>query len=273
MENVYDKLVNVLLKNKFPYTDSLIHAFVGGSGLHGAQVKAGHDDDFFGIFIEPPNKVIGLHEYQHYVWSTSGDHERNVPGDVDICLYSLRKWARLASGGNPTALGYLFVPPERLLDLDSGGFIKRYSWLTVLQNRDLFISRTCVKSFEGFARHQLERITGERGLGKHGQRPELEEKFGYDVKAAMHVIRLLGEGIEILEHGNITYPRPNKGILIAIRSGKYELSFIKEMADVLFADLERAARESTLPDNVDTEKISDLLTKVYVDFWEDHGLI
>ena len=39
----------------------------------------------------------------------------------------------------------------------------------------------------------------ERGdAGKKGQRPELEEKYGYDVKAAMHAIRLLGECKEIL---------------------------------------------------------------------------
>ena len=65
-------------------------------------------------------------------------------------------------------------------------------------------------AFEGFARQQLDRVLGLRGKGKHGQRPELEEKFGYDTKAAMHVIRLLKEGIEYMHHGQITYPRFEK---------------------------------------------------------------
>jgi hypothetical protein len=52
-----------------------------------------------------------------------------------------------------------------------------------------------VKPFVGFAddqlKRQLKRMTGSKGRGKKGQRPEIEEKFGYDVKAAMHALRLL----------------------------------------------------------------------------------
>jgi hypothetical protein len=34
-------------------------------------------------------------------------------------------------------------------------------------------------------------MCGQRGTGKHGQRPEIMGKFGYDTKAAMHTLRLL----------------------------------------------------------------------------------
>jgi uncharacterized protein len=34
------------------------------------------------------------------------------PLDVDACLYTLMKWAGLASKGNPSALHFLFAPLE-----------------------------------------------------------------------------------------------------------------------------------------------------------------
>lgn len=243
--------------NGFPYFADMIHMFVGGSGLHGGRVEGKNDDDYYGIFIEPEEMVIGLREYPHYVWSTAGDTARNQPGDLDVCFYGLRKWCKLAAGGNPTALGFLFAP----------NILAHPQWKNIQDNSDLFAAREHASAFEGFARQQLERVLGQRGKGKHGQRPELEDKFGYDVKAAMHVIRLLGEGIEYMQTGRITYPRPNKEILIAIRLGKYDASFVAGMAEVLFADLKRAQAESDLPEKADMSKVGDLVIASYLFHW------
>ena len=59
----------------------------------------------------------------------------------------------------------------------------------------------------------------EIGAGKKGQRHELIGAHGYDIKAAMHVIRLLKEGIELMRSCTITLPRPEKDLLITIRTG------------------------------------------------------
>jgi hypothetical protein len=80
-------------------------------------------------------------------------------------------------------------------------------------------------------------------------------------------MRLLGEGIELMQAGEITYPRPNKSLLIAVREGKYDQAFLKDMTDTLFADLDRAQRESDLPDEVDREAVSKFLTKFYLKVW------
>ncbi len=247
-----------LKANKFPYTTSLIHLFRGGSDLHGAQIAKKHDDDWYGVYVEPASMVIGLKEYPHYVWSSAGDTKRNEPGDVDICFYSLRKWVKLAVGGNPTCLAYLFA--KNTLDATD-------LWNEVWRERSLFLSKACAEQFKGFAHAQLQRVVGERGKGKHGQRPELEEKFGFDTKAAMHVIRLLGEGIELMQTGQITYPRPNKELLIRIRSGQVDLESIRELADMLFTDLDGAQASSHLPDNVDRDLASQFLVDFYLKFW------
>lgn len=253
------RVLEQLKANKFPYAGNLIHLFRAGSELHGAKIEGKQDEDWMGVYVESPNMVVGLDEYPHYVWSSGGDHDKNKPGDMDITLYSMRKWVKLACTGNPTVLGCLFAP--NVLE-------DKTQWNKVVAQKGLFLAKSVAEPFHGFADQQLKRVMGEKGKGKHGQRPELEEKFGYDTKAAMHVIRLLGEGIQLLTTGKITYPRPNVPLLIQVREGKFDKEFVKEMADTLFADLERARRESDLPDECDRAGASQFLTDFYLNYWK-----
>jgi hypothetical protein len=54
----------------FPYPENLIQAFIGGSQLHGAKVGATDDTDWYGVFIEPPAKMIGLDREEFFVFTT-----------------------------------------------------------------------------------------------------------------------------------------------------------------------------------------------------------
>ena len=103
--------------------------------------------------------------------------------------------------------------------------------------------------------------------GRHGQRPELEAQFGYDVKGAMHMLRVLGEGIELMKTGRITLPRPEVPFLKDVRNGKYTREEVNTMADELFALLEKSTRESALPDEIDRAKISRIIAATQLDFW------
>jgi uncharacterized protein len=86
-------LLKHVAESDFPYMERLIHVFVGGSELHGAKVHGTHDLDIYGVYVEPPKLVLGLETLPHYVWSTAGNERQNGPADVDVTLYSLRKWA------------------------------------------------------------------------------------------------------------------------------------------------------------------------------------
>lgn len=253
-----DQLLDALQQADFPHLNGLIHLFVGGSELHGAKVKNTDDLDIYGCYLEPPELVIGLDQQEFCVWSTAGNERRNGPDDIDVCLYSLRKWARLAAKGNPTALHFLFAPnhaphPE--------------PWEKVCAHTKVFLSRTAAEQFKGFADAQIRRLQG-FGTGKKGQRHELIGEHGYDVKAAMHVIRLLNEGIELMRSGKITLPRPEKELLVTIRTGQYgSLDRVLALANDLFKDLDQAQAESSLPETVDRAAISKLISDVYLSFW------
>jgi predicted nucleotidyltransferase len=161
-------LLRPTIETGFPYPDRLIHLFVGGSELHGAKVQGTDDLDIYGVYIEPPEMALGLDSLPHFVWSTAGDDRRNGPNDVDVTFDSLKKWAGLACKGNPTALHFLFAKNTLTSDI----------WSAVVARPQIFVARNCVKQFLGFADDQLKRMTGQKGRGKKGQRPEIEVEFG-----------------------------------------------------------------------------------------------
>src|SRR5215471_20902064 len=126
-------LLDLVALSGFDKPQSLIHLFVGGSELHGAKVGQTDDTDIYGVYIEEPEEALGLHPREHFVWSTAGNERRNGPDDVDVTLYSLRKWAGMAAKGNATALHFLFAKPQ---EVNPG------AWKKIERGKNLFLSRT-----------------------------------------------------------------------------------------------------------------------------------
>ena len=243
----------------FDRPQDLIHLFVGGSELHGAKVGKTDDTDLYGIYIEAPEHALGLEPREHFVWSTAGDERRNGPDDIDVTLYSLRKWAGMAAKGNATALHFLFAEPQE---------VDPRIWKTIQAKCEFFLSRSSAKQFLGFAADQFKRLTGEKGAGKKGQRPEYIGKYGYDTKAAMHGLRLLYECLELMVHRRITLPRPEKDLLIEVRTGEWTLERVLAHAKKLAKEVEEAVAGSPLPEKVDKTAISKLVAQVHLEFWK-----
>jgi uncharacterized protein len=239
--------------------ESIIHLFIGGSELHGAKVGATDDLDLYGVFLDGPARTLGLEPRSHFVWSTAADDRRNGPEDVDLTLYSLRRWAQLAAKGNATALHFVFADATAASD---------ELWGLVQARRDLFICKGSATQFLRFAENQLRRITEEKGRGAKGRRPEYESVFGYDTKAAMHCLRLYLECIELMRLGTITLPRPEREFLIEARSGDWTLERFLGEADRLRREAEDAAQMSALPDMVNVCAISELVANVYLASWQ-----
>jgi RNA repair pathway DNA polymerase beta family len=66
----------------FPYPANLIQAFIAGSQLHGAKTDSTDDTDWYGVFVEPPEKIIGLDRDEFFVFTTGGKEGGNGPQDV-----------------------------------------------------------------------------------------------------------------------------------------------------------------------------------------------
>jgi len=110
-----------------------------GSGVHGTSISGQDDRDEMGLCLEPPQFVTGLalvpngtrglgpsvrfEQYErHTAWDRPGGiTNRAGAGDLDVIIYSARKWARLALAGNPTVLLVLFVPDEEVVFRNESG--------------------------------------------------------------------------------------------------------------------------------------------------------
>lgn len=252
-------LLDMVALSGFDRWQNLIQLFVGGSELHGAKVGKTDDTDLYGVYIEDPQHALGLEPREHFVWSTAGDERRNGPDDVDVTLYSLRKWAGMAAKGNATALHFLFAEPKE---------VDPKAWKKIQAQREVFLSRGSAKQFLGFADDQFKRLTGEKGSGKKGQRPEYIGKYGYDTKAAMHGLRLLYECLELMKDRQITLPRPEKDLLIEVRSGEWTLERVLAHAKKLMKEVEEAVASSPLPETIDRTAISRLVAQIHLAFWK-----
>jgi predicted nucleotidyltransferase len=241
----------------YPFSeDSIILAFEGGSVMHGASVGS-DDHDYYAVYLEPPQTRLGLQATEHHVWSTSDNTRKNTRDDVDLVMYSLTKFARLAAAGNPTILHFFFV--ENALGSNPW-------WEYVMARRHHFLARSHLGKFVGYADAQFDRLTGKRARKQF--RPELLEKYGFDTKAAMHGIRLMYEALDLLRHGAMTFPNPQAEHLIAIRQGRYSLEEIVRQYEKLKQECNRQQERSPLAEQVNGHQVNRLLANVYQSFWE-----
>jgi uncharacterized protein len=113
----------------------------------------------------------------------------------------------------------------------------------VRENRKLFLHRGAWPKFKGYAYSQLHKIALKEPKGK---RAELVAQYGYDVKFAYHVVRLLGEAEQLLIEGDVDLQRDNER-LKAIRRGEWTEDRLRQWAAEKEVDLEKAYATSPLP--------------------------
>jgi predicted nucleotidyltransferase len=254
-------------RTKFKFKNRIIHSFVGGSELHGAKLEATDDHDLMGIYLETPQDIMGLDQQPHFVWSTAPDSRRNGPTDIDITMYGLNKWARLAVKGNPSILNYLFAPRNTCI-----AFPERQAWDHIVWAKDAFLARSHWKQFAGYAGAQLARMCGERS--KKVNRPELVERYGFDTKFAMHTVRILSEGMELLKYGHISFPAKEVELLKEIRRGEVSQDWVIEECKRRMDSMESLATgksQLAVQDEIDREHVSKILAFVYQEYWHSKG--
>lgn len=235
---------------------------VVGSGVHGIAIEGTDDHDEMGVYVEPPESVFGLREADgHYVARTVREGQRSRPGDTDLVLYSLRKYLALVATGNPTALLPLFAPEDAVLRITDAGRLLREVGAGLLSQR-------AGHRFLGYLHSQRERlVTGKRVPA----RPELIERFGYDVKYASHALRLGMQGVEVVRTGRLTLPLPEqeRKLVLAVKRGEYPLdttlALIDSQAVLLQAILDN--NHSPLPENPDLDRAAAWSTDVHLRAW------
>jgi len=95
-------------------------------------------------------------------------------------------------------------------------------------------------------------------------RAELERTHGYDTKHAMHLVRLMRMGVEVLETGDLRVRRDDAAELLAIRSGALSFDDLSVHAEALRVQMQAAAETSSLPEDVDHGFVDALVYELVV---------
>lgn len=102
---------------------------------------------------------------------------------------------------------------------------------------------------------------------RNKSRAELERKFGYDTKHAMHLVRLMRMGAEILTAGAVIVRRPDAEELLSIRYGAWKYDDLMQWAKDMDTRLNELYKISNvLPKSPDIAKL-DALCMRFVEEW------
>ena len=197
------------------------------------------DVDLMGVFIAPNSHYIGLKNSKRTI-----EKMITVGGVLYDCVYyELSHFVSLLLKGNPNVLSMLWLKPEHYIYMTEGMSL-------LIDYKQLFSSKDAYNSFNGYAYGQFKRMESYNKKGYMGEkRKGLVDKYGYDIKNAAHLIRLLRMGIEFLTTGEMIVFRPDAFELLEIKTGKWPLSKVKALAEKLFEEAKEARDNSNLPEH------------------------
>lgn len=254
-----------------PHATGMVLLGFRGSIAHNTFVDptdpVGVDDiDLMGAVVPAKRFVLGLRE-----WGSRGTKEI-TSGPYDIVLYTMQKLVSLLLQGNPNVLSLLWIPNDLLISAythDAGWRLRAY--------KELFVGKHVFNAFNGYAYAQFKKIFATEFQGYMGaKRKELVTRFGYDTKNASHCIRLLRQGVEFLERGELVVRRPDFEELMAIKKGEIPLPEVRSMAEDLFVKAKEARDTSPLPPEPQRDKAEELLVSIIEEEWrknaEDAGV-
>lgn len=242
--------------------ESVQYEVVMGSVAYGVSSDTS-DMDVYGFCIPDKNMVFphlrgeilgfGRQIQRFEVWQQHHIKDDSALGGkgrvYDFSIYSIVKYFQLCMENNPNMIDSLFVPQNCVLFMTPIGNLVR-------ESRRLFLHKGAWHRFKGYAFQQVHKMKIKNP--PEGKRKELVDKFGYDVKFAYHVVRLMLEVEQIMIEGDIDLQR-NREQLKSIRRGEWTMQQIEDYFSTKERELETLYVNSKLQHSPNEEKIKALL--------------
>jgi predicted nucleotidyltransferase len=220
------------------------------------------DVDIYGVVIPPKDDVFPhlrgeipgfgrqkqcFEQYQeHHIIDETAWAGRGK--EYDLTVYSIVKYFNLVMENNPNMIDSLYTPHDCVLHITKTGQLIR-------DNRDLFLHKGSWHKFRGYAYSQLSKMSGKT---EESKRYTMIQQFGYDVKFAYHVVRLILEVEQILTEQTLDLRR-NSDMLKAIRAGEWTEQRVRDWFTEKEKSLDEVYHKSTLRYSPTEQDIKSLL--------------
>ena len=211
------------------FNDFIIYRCVVGSRAFGLDDE-NSDFDYRGIYLPPAD----LH------WSLYGVPEQLENIEKQECFWELQKFLILALKANPNILECLNTP---LIEY------KNEIAEELLAIKEIFFSKLVYQTYNGYVMSQFKKI--EQDLRTRG---EIRSKH------AMHLIRLLLQGIEILRSNELNIRvSEHREQLLSIKRGEMSWKDLNIWRIELHKEFEKAFEKTKLPERPYYEKANQFL--------------
>lgn len=211
--------------------ENVIYRCIVGSQAYGLD-RDGSDVDRRGIYLAPAELE----------WSLYGVPEQLESRDSEECYWELKKFIVLALKANPNILECLYTPmvETRMPVSDE-----------LLASREIFLSKLVYQTYNGYVMSQFKKLE-----------QDLRTSGAIKWKHAMHLIRLLLEGVTILRDGYVPVRvAEHRDALLSIRDGHMPWDEVNQWRLGLHREFEAAFRGTRLPDEPDYAAANALLIK------------
>ena len=248
--------------------DNIQYLTLMGSHAYGTHHE-NSDWDVYGFTIPPieyaypsgDGLIWGYDDFprfDQFMGKVEGETKKE---SLDFQIYNIMKYFTLVEANNPNIVDSLFTARNCVL-------IETDIAKAVRKNRKLFLHKGSWHNFKGYAFSQLNKIKTDPDDKQSPERKALIEKYGYDVKFAVHIFRLLDEVEQILTKGSIDLTR-NREQLKSIMKGFYTLEEVRMNFKQMETRLQHIYERSALPwgPEIHHEEIRDLLQQSLETFY------
>lgn len=284
-----------LLTGRF-WERNLIYRVLSGSRAYGLD-HLGSDQDTRGVCIPPKEYLLGLQGFEQYEDDTQN---HTVFGLAKLIRLALDANPNIIEMLYTDSRHVLFINAygERLVSARSiflsrrvserftgyaidqlGRMERHHRWLVDPPDHMPQPEEFGAKSTGG--RYRWPHTDAERGYrsaarhwsqyqewlrNRNPARAELEARYGYDTKHAMHLLRLLRMGEEILRDGTVQVLRTDAEWLLSVRYGALSYEQVLELAGEHRARLDQLVVASPLPVEPDVRAADSLLCSLQEGF-------
>jgi hypothetical protein len=225
-----------------------------GAHLYGTATPDS-DVDYKGIFLPTKEQLLLERAPKSRNYSTGKDETRNTKNDIDIELYSLNYFIKLACDGQTVAMDMLHAPDNMILQ-------KSKIWDVIVKNKQKFYTKN-LKSFIDYARRQASKY-GIKGSRINAALLVLEILKKEDPSKKM---REVWDQLPRVEHCYDVAPDPNGMRQYQVCGKSFQESatvgYVIPIVEKFYNDYGRRAKLAAENKNIDWKAVSHALRAAY----------